>query len=83
MDFRKSTLERAFELAESGRLASVAELRAQLKREGHTLEQLTGRALMSQLRFTIKARRTSSNGGTVADEIEGRARHSRRLASRR
>jgi hypothetical protein len=47
---RATTLERAFELARSGKYAGVSELRQQLKAEGYAPDQLTGPALLRQLR---------------------------------
>jgi hypothetical protein len=47
---RATTLERAFELARSGKYAGVSELRLQLKAEGYSPDQLTGPALLRQLR---------------------------------
>lgn len=57
MTFRPTTLERAFELARSGEYQGVAELRAQLKAEGHSLAQLEGRTLARQLRELCTASR--------------------------
>ena len=50
-------LERAFELARSGRVPSVGEIRRQLKREGYEQDCLVGRAVTSQLRSIIDATR--------------------------
>jgi hypothetical protein len=50
MTQRATTLERAFELARSGKYAGVSELRQQLKAEGYSPDQLTGPALLRQLR---------------------------------
>jgi hypothetical protein len=46
---RPTALERAFELAGSGRFAELGHVRAELKREGYELSQLTGPQL-KQLR---------------------------------
>jgi hypothetical protein len=54
MDPHKTALERAFELAESGTLASVAEIRRALKAEGYFDVQLNGPSLLSQLRSLIE-----------------------------
>ncbi len=37
-----STIERAFELAQSGRYAKVSDVKARLKREGFTDNQISG-----------------------------------------
>ena len=51
----KIPLERAFELARSGKFANVADLRSQLGKEGSQTEQLSGGSLLRQLREIIKA----------------------------
>jgi hypothetical protein len=53
MDQSKTTLERAFELAKSGKVASVTDLRAQLKGEGYAQQQIEGPELGRQLRSLI------------------------------
>ncbi|WP_248311513.1 hypothetical protein [Bosea sp. ASV33] len=50
----KTTLERAFELARSGRLETLSELQRALVAEGYALQQLTGPALFEQLRKLMK-----------------------------
>jgi hypothetical protein len=50
MEHRLTTLERAFELARSGTCADVAQVRHQLKIEGYARDQLTGPALIRQIR---------------------------------
>ena len=50
MDNRPTALERAFDLARSGKCADVAQIRQQLKVEGYARDQLTGPALIRQLR---------------------------------
>ena len=50
MDRRPTALERAFELARSGKCANVAQIRLQLKAEGYARDQLTGPALLRQIR---------------------------------
>jgi len=52
-----SALERAFQLARSGQVADVKEIKAQLKREGYDLGQITGSVLVRQLHGVIKAAR--------------------------
>ena len=50
MSFRQTALERAFELARTGRYASAAEVRLRLRDEGYDTRQLEGRSLLKQLR---------------------------------
>jgi hypothetical protein len=50
MEHRPTALERAFELARSGKCADVAQVRQQLKIEGYARDQLTGPALIRQIR---------------------------------
>lgn len=54
-----TTLERAFELAKSGKFRSVAEIVKKLKSEGFQTEQITGRSLGAQLRALIGSARRS------------------------
>lgn len=60
MDQNKSTLERAFELARSGRYRTVSEVKRAVLAEGYSLAQLEGRALSRQLSDLIKAKVTQS-----------------------
>ena len=53
MDTTKTVIERAFDLARSGRASSLAELRTMIKSEGYSLHQITGPALGRQLRDLI------------------------------
>jgi hypothetical protein len=56
---RPSVIERAFQVAKSGKVANIAELRAQLAKEGYSnvAMALTGRALGQQIsRMIIEAR---------------------------
>ena len=59
---RPTALERAFDLARSGKYAGVSELRQQLKIEGYSPEQLSGPALLRQLRDLCIA----SGGGAAS-----------------
>jgi hypothetical protein len=56
MQVHVTTLERAFELAASGRYDSVSAVRQRLLKEGYAVEQLTGRNLLNQLNTLIRAR---------------------------
>ena len=49
MDPNISPIERAFQLASSGRYATVAEVRLQLVREGYSHSQLEGPVLRKQI----------------------------------
>jgi hypothetical protein len=51
------TLERAFELARSGAVADVNQLRGKLKAEGLEVSQLQGPSLLKQIRALIAAAR--------------------------
>ena len=54
MDPKKTALERAFELAESGEAASIDDIRRALNSEGYSSNQLTGSTLLAQLRTLIQ-----------------------------
>ena len=51
----KSTLERAFELARSGRFDNVSQLKAAVIAEGYDRYQLEGAALSRQLSSLIRS----------------------------
>jgi len=57
MDPEKTALERAFELAESGKAASIADVRRKLKSEGYSSDQLTC-SVLAQLRERIQKAKT-------------------------
>jgi hypothetical protein len=57
MNDRPTELERAFELARSGRCGCVEDIRRRLKAEGYFAAQVTGKALGRQLIALIKAAR--------------------------
>lgn len=50
-------LERAFQLARSGSVGNVTELKTALKREGYSSEVIEGRTLTRQLRELIQIAR--------------------------
>ncbi len=60
MDISTTSLERAFQIAESGSCNSVDEIKKQLAREGFSLNQITGKSLMKQLRDLIKTAKARS-----------------------
>ncbi|WP_306223535.1 hypothetical protein [Bosea beijingensis] len=51
----KTTLERAFELARSGKFETLKQLQRALSAEGFSLQQHSGPALFEQLRNLMKA----------------------------
>jgi hypothetical protein len=55
MDQNITVLERAFQLANSGRCSSVDDIRHQLKSEGYSTEHLDGKDLKRQLRALIRS----------------------------
>ncbi|CCB66529.1 protein of unknown function [Hyphomicrobium sp. MC1] len=55
-----TVVERAFQLARSGRCSAVQEIRYHLKIEGYSDAQVTGLTLLRQLRALIKASRTGT-----------------------
>ena len=52
-DGTQTALERAFELAGSGRFARVGEIKRALAAEGFSVDQITGRILSRQLQAEI------------------------------
>lgn len=61
MDYRKSALERVFELARSGKFSSQSQLRSALKAEGYSLSQIEGPTLARQLRDIMTKSRTAES----------------------
>jgi hypothetical protein len=61
-----SQLERAFELARSGRCATVADIKRKLREEGYQDDQIEGPSLFGQLNSLMRksAGRISSESGT-------------------
>jgi hypothetical protein len=53
MHMNKTAIERAFELARSGRFAKLEDIKAQLKLEGYSDAQVIGPTLFRQLRKLI------------------------------
>jgi hypothetical protein len=60
MNVRMTALERAFQLARSGRVAGLTEIISSLNREGYSAKQIEGRVLRRQLGELIKAARTQT-----------------------
>ena len=57
MDHRMTALERAFQLARSGEVSALSEIRRTLHREGYSGNQIEGPTLKRQLTGLIKAAR--------------------------
>jgi hypothetical protein len=57
MEKSTTAIERAFQLAKSGRFASMRELEKVLKAEGYSSAQLEGPSLRDQLRELMRASR--------------------------
>ena len=49
-----SSLERAFQLAKSGRYPDIWQIKLRLKSEGYAQDQVEGRSLLRQLREIIR-----------------------------
>lgn len=58
----KSTIERAFELARSGRCNNTSDIRKTLREERFDLKQLEGPTLAKQLRAAIRAAHPTLRG---------------------
>jgi len=56
----KTTLERAFELARSGKYETLKQLQHALSAEGYSLQQLTGPVLFEQLRKQMKTAKAAA-----------------------
>jgi hypothetical protein len=57
MDQKMTALERAFQLARSGRVAGLTDIVSSLKRDGYSTNQIEGPVLKRQLADLIKAAR--------------------------
>lgn len=66
---RPTSLERAFELAESGRLATIAEISARLKREGYQgVDSLLAQGLVRRrLAAALDEARPALAGAVIED----------------
>jgi hypothetical protein len=60
MEQRTTALERAFQLARSGRVAGLTDIITSLNREGYSANQIEGRLLKRQLADLIKTARKGS-----------------------
>ena len=59
-----STVERAFQLAQSGRFTRVDEIKRELNREGHRGKHICGRLLMKQLNEALIRAQTTVSEAT-------------------
>jgi hypothetical protein len=60
-EYRPSVLERAFEIADAGRVSYVSDIRYQLLAEGFSVHEIQGRVLIKQLLARITAAKLSSS----------------------
>jgi len=65
VEIRVSQLERAFELARSGRCMSVADIKRKLREEGYQDDQVEGPVLFGQLNSLM---RKSASGSETESE---------------
>jgi hypothetical protein len=63
-----SVTERAFQLARSGSVSTVDDIRRALNREGYQANELHGTALYRQLRAVIRAERQRAGSPAISDE---------------
>ena len=68
MDQSKTALERAFELARSGRFATAGEIARAVSGEGYSASQLEGPSLRRQLTGLIKEAKAQNEAGPAADK---------------
>jgi hypothetical protein len=61
-----STVERAFEIARSGKSKNVDQIRSMLSREGYDQEQIFGQQLSRQLNKLIRQAKPPRGGSTSA-----------------
>lgn len=62
----QTTLERAFELAQTGKCRTVTELRLKLRGEGFDVDQITGPKLLKQLNALLGSAQPDSAAETAA-----------------
>lgn len=74
MDHRKTTLERAFELAKSGVYANFGEVRTKIKNEGYDVRQMIGGlSLRKQINQIIQSARANADCGVGSSEARARS----------
>ncbi|MBS0237191.1 MAG: hypothetical protein JSR89_02060 [Proteobacteria bacterium] len=64
MEIRVSQLERAFELARSGRCTTVADIKRRLREEGYQDDQVEGPLLFGQLNSLMKKSASNVDRGS-------------------
>lgn len=64
MEIRVSQLERAFELARSGRCTTVADIKRRLREEGYQDDQVEGPMLFGQLNSLMKKSASNADRGS-------------------
>lgn len=64
MDQTKTALERAFELARTGRFARASEIAQAISKEGYSATQLEGPSLRRQINALIKDAKAQPGGET-------------------
>ena len=70
MSLKPSTIERAYQLARSGKVAKVETIKAILKREGYNSAQIIGPLLHRQLRLALyDAKRSAGPPASMKDYI--------------
>jgi len=57
-----TSMERAFELAKSGRFRTTSEIKTRLRTEGYWSETVDGHTLISHLNALMRMARAKSNG---------------------
>jgi hypothetical protein len=73
MDSKVTALERAFQLARSGRMATVEDIKKRLKQEGYDERVVAdgGRLLMTQLKGLIKTAGADTQPAGMAASARG------------
>jgi hypothetical protein len=73
MDHRLSTLERAFQIARSGEVLDIQQLKRAVKKEGYAADQIHGRAISKQLRTIIAAATPATPRQPIAEVVADEA----------
>lgn len=73
MEPYKSAIERAFELAQSGRFVSISAIRDRLRHEGYSNDRVSGPALVKHLRTLISEARGPCDSSKPASVSESRS----------
>jgi hypothetical protein len=63
MIIRPNAVERAYQLAQSGDCASIAEIKSQMKREGYSIRHISAAPLLSR---TLRKLCASSHSGAAS-----------------